>query len=359
LPVLNMAKVTLDWVQVPLCEPFRISNGSVSLKDAIIVTYEHDGSSGYGEASPMSGQFYSAETPESTWAALETLVPAALRDPAADLDNIIEGEQFAKAGLTGAIVDHETRAAGKALWEWLGSEPREVASGVAIGIFDSVEELANRVALYVAKGYRRVKIKIQPGWDLAPVQYIRERFPQAPLMVDANAAYSLSDIPLFRELDRFGLMMYEQPLGRHALDEMAELARQVTTPVCADESAESLEMVERLIQLRAASIVNVKIQRVGGIRNAVRMHNRCMEAGVPCWVGTMPELGIASMEAVHLGTLPNFTYPTDVEASERWYVDDVTNPPVKISSRGFLAPEIVQPDAAKIERYRIRQAAFA
>jgi O-succinylbenzoate synthase len=153
-----------------------------------------------------------------------------------------------------------------------------------------VDELLERVARYLEDGYQRVKIKIQPGWDVEPVQRVHERFPDTPLMVDANAAYTIADLDVFRELDRFELMMYEQPLGRHALGDMAELARSVKTPVCADESAESLEMLEKLIELRAASIVNIKIQRVGGIHNARRMHDRCLEAGLPCWAGTMPEL---------------------------------------------------------------------
>jgi O-succinylbenzoate synthase len=353
-----MARITLDWVRVPLREPFRISNGSVALKDAIIVSYEDGAITGYGEASPMAGAFYSAETPESTWTALTQLAPAVLRDPAADLDGVVEGEPFAKAGISGALIDHRVRAAGAMLCQWLGFAERPVASGVAIGIFDTVEELLARVETYTAQGYQRVKIKIQPGWDVEPVLRVREQFPAVPLMVDANAAYTLADLHIFRELDRFRLMMYEQPLGRHALEEMAELARNVTTPVCADESAESLEMLERIIELHSASIINIKIQRVGGIHNARRMHDRCVEAGLPCWAGTMPELGVASMEAVHLATLPNFLYPTDVEASLRWYEDDITDPPLAISSDGFLSPAAVELNAAKMERYRIRRAIF-
>jgi O-succinylbenzoate synthase len=250
------------------------------------------------------------------------------------------------------------RENGTALWQWLGSSDRPVPSGVAIGIFDTVEELLDRVATYVSEGYRRVKIKIQPGWDVEPVRRVRERFPDTPLMVDANAAYTIADLPLFRELDRFGLMMYEQPLGRHDLEEMAELARAVKTPVCADESAESMEMLARIIELRSASIINIKIQRVGGILNARRMHDRCLEAGLPCWAGTMPELGIASMEAVHLATLPNFLYPTDVEASSRWYVDDIVEPAITITPDGFLRAGIVNLAREKVERFRLRCATF-
>lgn len=349
----------LDWIQIPLFEPFRISNGAIAVKDAIVISYRRDGFTGYGEASPMAGSFYSAETPESTWAALVHLAPAALRDPAADLDCVAEGEPFAKAGLRGALLDRDLRAAGTPLCEWLGAKPRPVPSGVALGIFDTIDELLDRVTRYVQEGYKRVKIKIQPGWDLEPVRCVRERFPTLPLMTDANAAYSIADLPLFRELDRFGLMMYEQPLARHDLEDMAELARNVRTPLCADESAESLEMLDRIIALGAARIINVKIQRVGGIHNARNMHDRAREAGLPCWVGTMPELGIASAEAVHLAALPNFTYPTDVEASARWYTDDIVDPPIAIDAQGFLNPCNVRILEDKLDRYGIRRLEFS
>jgi len=349
--------ISLDWVQVPLREPFRISNGSVALKDAIIVSYTEGGITGFGEASPMAGSFYSSETPESSWAALEAMAPAVVRDPAADLDGLVAGEPFAKAGMVGALVDREIRARGIPLCAWLGAEPRPVPSGVAIGLFDTIDELLERVALYLGQGYRRVKIKIQPGWDVEPVARIRERYPDLALMADANAAYTLDrHLAVFRELDRFGLTMYEQPLGRHALEDMAALARQCRTPVCADESAESLDMLERIIALGAASIINIKIQRVGGIRNARRMHDRARQAGLACWAGTMPELGVASAEAIHLATLPGFVYPTDVEASARWYIDDIVAPEIAITRDGYLHPGVVQVDPARLARYRVKHA---
>jgi O-succinylbenzoate synthase len=350
-----MRQINLYWVRIPLHEPFRISSGAVAVKDAIVVRYQQDGAAGWGEASPMAGAFYSQETPESTWAALERMAGAA--DPSAAID-AIEGENFAKAGLVGAILDRDLRARGTALWEFLGSTDRPVPSGVAIGIYDTVEELVDRVGRYWRQGYQRVKVKIQPGWDVEPVSRIRAKFPDIPLMVDANAAYTLADLPVFRELDRFSLMMYEQPLGRAALEESAELARSVRTPVCADESAESLDMLEQIIRLGSARIINIKIQRVGGIHVARRMHDRAARAGLACWVGTMPELGIASAEAVHLATLPNFLYPTDVEASSRWYTDDLVEPPVAIDSRGFLRARPVEVNPEKLEKYTVRAAQF-
>jgi O-succinylbenzoate synthase len=303
----------------------------------------------------MAGAFYSQETPESTWAALEKMAGAA--DPWSTLEEF-KGENFAKAGLAGAIIDRDLRARGAPLWQWLGSTDRPVPSGVAIGLYETVEELLERVERFSRQGYQRVKIKIQPGWDVDPVSRIRQKFPSIRLMVDANAAYQLSDLPIFRELDRFGLMMYEQPLGRCALEETAELARSVGTPVCADESAESMDMLEKIIELRAARIINIKIQRVGGVHMARRMHDRALQAGLECWVGTMPELGIASAEAIHLATMRNFVYPTDVESSSRWYTDDLIEPPIEINRSGFLHTTQIQVSPEKLEKYTIRTAEF-
>jgi O-succinylbenzoate synthase len=355
-----MDKITLHWVRIPLHEPFRISNGSVAEKDSIVVEARDGSFTGFGEASPMAGTFYSAETPESTWEALEKrLVPWVLGGQG----DLPDDEPFARAGMDGALWDLECRLAGQPLWTRLGSVLRPIPSGVAIGIFDTIEELLDRVERFAAAGYRRVKIKIQPGWDIEPVRAVRERLPHVALMTDANAAYTLRDAAVFRELDRFGLMMYEQPLGRDALEDMAELQRSVKTPVCADESAESLEALERLIRLGSARIINIKIQRVGGLERARQMHDRARRAGLDCWLGTMPELGIASAQGLHLATLPGFTYPTDVEASERWYVDDLVEPLLAIDTQGWLrippgAGSGFQVSPAKLERYTIRKAEF-
>ncbi len=347
-------QMILHWVQIPFHEPFRISNGSVAVKDSIVVEVRAGGCTGFGEASPMAGSFYSVETPESSW---EALAGAGQGVP------IPPNEPFASAGLDGARWDLACRRAGQPLWQRLGSSPRPIPSGVAIGIHDTVEELLERVGRQLAAGYRRVKIKIQPGWDLQPVRAVRERFGPIDLMVDANAAYSLRDLAVFQELDRFGLMMYEQPLGREALEEAAELQRQVRTPVCADESAESLEALERIIALGSARIINIKIQRVGGLEAARRMHDRARDAGLPCWLGTMPELGIASAQGLHLATLPGFTFPTDVEASERWYPDDLVDPPLAIDAAGWLHLPAgpgsgFDVNRERLERYTVKRAEF-
>lgn len=362
---MKIDKIVLHWVQIPFLEPFRISNGSVAVKDSILVEARSGACTGFGEASAMSGSFYSAETPESSWQRLAgRLAPlAAGRICSTALPDDDPSEPFARAGLEGALWDLACQRSGAPLWRMLGSQPRPVPSGAAIGIFDTIDELLERVARYLAAGYQRVKIKIQPGWDVEPVRAVRETFGDIRLMVDANAAYTIKDLAVFQELDRFDLMMYEQPLGRGALGDMAELQRLVRTPVCADESAESPAALDEIIRLGAARIINIKIQRVGGLATARAMHDKARRAGLGCWLGTMPELGVASAQGLHLATLPGFVYPTDVEASARWYSDDIVDPPLEIDSCGFFmtpagAGSGFQVNRSKLERYTVKREEF-
>ena len=342
--LINIKSITLHRVCVPLIEPFRISNGVVKEKEAILVEVKTDQDVvGWGEASPMQGSFYSNDTPATSWSALSTLlIPEVLRDGPQDVSRFykrlsaLPGDAFAKAGIEGALWDAYAQTLGLPLCELLGARARPIPSGVAIGIYDQVAELLERVERYTAQGYRRVKIKIEPGWDIEPVAAVRARFPDVPLMVDANAAYTIADAAVFRDLDPFGLMMIEQPLAREAHPEAGELQQQLRTPLCADESAESIEALASLIANGAARIINIKVQRVGGLSAARLMLESARAAGLECWVGTMPELGVASAQGLHLAALDGFTFPTDIEASARWYVDDVIVPGIEIDARGYI-----------------------
>jgi o-succinylbenzoate synthase len=339
-------RVILCRVRVPMHEPFRISNGVVDEKDAVVVELHEDGLTGYGEASPMEGSFYSIQTPESTWQTLcRELVPSLLAARGEPLVGRIAAvadseagavEPFALAGIENALWDLRARELGQPLWALLGGGDRPIASGLAIGLCDSIEELIARIREFLVCGYQRIKIKITHGWDIEPVEAVRREFPRIPLMVDANAAYAAADLGLIRELDRFGLMMIEQPFPREDLELSAEAQKTMSTPICADESAESLDAVRRIIELGSARIINVKVQRVGGLAAARAIHDLAAAAGLPCWVGTMPELGIASAHGLHLATLPNFTLPSDIEASARWYKDEIIRPPIEISAGGCI-----------------------
>ncbi|HZE71587.1 MAG TPA: o-succinylbenzoate synthase [Pyrinomonadaceae bacterium] len=368
---ISLRTATLHRVRVPLIEPFRISNGAVVEKDVIVVQVTtEEGITGWGEASPMGGTFYSSDTPESTWQDLETLIPLVLSTSTLNVPMFyhglrnLPGSPFAKAGIEGALWDAYAHTAGAPLCELFGGRARPIASGVAIGICDEIEELLVRVERYTAEGYQRVKIKIQPGWDLEPVTAVRTRFPNVPLMADANAAYTFADVEMFRELDSFGLMMIEQPFARDAHDEAAELQRQLRTPLCADESAESLQALDSLIRKQAARIINIKVQRVGGLSEACQMLKTALKAGLECWVGTMPELGIASAQGLQFAALDEFAYPTDIEASARWYVDDLVEPAIEIDSHGFIhlpsGPGTgYRISREKLEQYSVREKTFS
>ncbi|HJX92860.1 MAG TPA: o-succinylbenzoate synthase [Pyrinomonadaceae bacterium] len=359
----SLESIVLHRVRIPFVEPFRISNGVVAEKESILIeATSDDGVVGWGECSPMSGSFYSADTPDSSWQVLLELIPRLFELGAMKPNDVYQqlrefpGNAFAKAGVEGALWDVYSRRRGLSLCEVLGIDRRAVRSGVAIGIFGTVEELIERIHLYVGQGYQRVKIKIEPGWDVEPVSAVREQFPDVALMVDANAAYSLTDEALFTELDRFELIMIEQPLAADAIDEAGELQARLNTPLCADESAESLTMLDRLIEKRAARIINVKVQRVGGLSEALLMLETARATGLQCWIGTMPELGIASAQGLHLAMHSGFSFPTDIEASTRWYVDDVIEPCIEISQQGFIhVPDDIgsgyKVSRAKVEQY--------
>ena len=358
----SIESIVLHRVRIPFVEPFRISNGVVAEKESILVeATSDDGVVGWGECSPMSGSFYSADTPDSSWQVLLELIPRLFELGALKPNDVYQqlrefpGNAFAKAGIEGALWDVYSRRRGLPLCEVLGIDRRAVRSGVAIGIFGTVEELIERVRLYVGQGYQRVKIKIEPGWDVEPVSAVREQFPDIALMVDANAAYSLTDQSLFTELDRFELMMIEQPLAADAIDEAGELQAGLNTPLCADESAESLMMLDQLIEKKAARIINVKVQRVGGLSEALLMLETARAAGLRCWVGTMPELGIASAQGLHLAMHSGFSFPTDIEASTRWYVDDVIEPFIEIDQQGIIHVPNDIGSGYKVSRAKVEQ----
>ncbi len=362
-------RITLTHVRIPFNESFRISSGEVTEKDGILVRVDAGGISGTGEASPMSGSFYSDDTPESVWKFLaDRLIPAALAakaDSVSSINRVLDrtgGSPFARAGLETAFWDIEARASGKPLYELLGGYSVPLESGLAIGITKGIPALLSTMEKHLADGYRRVKITIQPGWDVGPLGEIRQRFGDIPLMVDANGSYARADIPHLRSLDAFGLLMIEQPLPGNDLRGHAELQANIKTPICLDEGAEDLAAVRKAIRLKSCRIVNIKIQRAGGLAGARAMHDLCAKAGMPVWAGTMPELGIGAAQTLHLATLPNFAYPTDVGSSSRWFLDDIVEPLITVREGRISIPpgtgNCFQPSQGTIERYRIAERVF-
>lgn len=366
---MTLERVTIVHCRVPLVEPFRISSGAVAEKDGIVVGVDTGDHSGYGESSPMAGSFYSCDTPESCWCELrELLIPAILgRSFPSALDaaryvGSLRGSNFAKAGLETAFWDIEARVRGVALWDLLGGTGRPVESGLAVGLYDSPAGLLRAIERYLPAGYKRVKIKIERGRDVELVRAVRKHFGDIPLYVDANGAYDLSDIEVFRELDDFGLLMFEQPFAGPMLRETAELQRQVRTPVCLDESLENEQQLEQAADLGAFKIANLKIQRVGGFMPALALYEMCRRRGIPVWIGTMPELGIGQAQGMHLGTLADCRYPTDVEASLRWFRDDVIDPVLEVVDGCLHPPRSpglgFAVSSAKLQQYAVASEIF-
>lgn len=281
-------------------------------------------SEGWGECSAFPAPNYSPEWTGGAWAVLRHhLVPLALGG--ADLA-AIKGNPMAKSALELAILDAQLRAAGVSLAHRLGGTRARVAAGVAIGLAASVPDLLAEVGRRVEEGYPRVKLKIQPGWDVAPVQAVREQFPTLALQVDANGTYEPADGAHLSRLDDFDLLCLEQPLGDDDLVGHAVLAGKMRTPICLDESITSAHGAANAIALAACRVINIKPGRVGGYLEAVRIHDLCALRGVPVWCGGMLETGVGRHANLALASLPNFSLPGDLSGSDRFYTDDLTDP---------------------------------
>lgn len=340
---MKVERLELSLLTLPLVRAFETSFGRTSDKQCIIVRVDAGGLSGYGECVADRDPYYSAETNDTAWRIIaDFVVPRVVdvefahpRDIFAAL-KAIRGHRMAKAAVEMAAWDLYARQRGESLSATLGGTRARIASGVSIGIQASLDELGEQVERELAAGYRRVKIKIKPGWDLAPVEMIRERFGPIPLMVDANAAYSLADAPHLSGLDAFDLMMIEQPLDYDDLEDHAALQSRLKTPICLDESIESVRDARLAIAMNACRIINVKPGRVGGFAESIRLHDLCAARGIPVWHGGMLESGIGRAANIHLSTLANFTLPGDVAASRRYFNPDLIDPPIEVEADGTI-----------------------
>ena len=325
--------VELRLVVLPLVRPFRTSFGEMTEKACVIVRVETDDAEGWGECVAGAEPDFSEEWNEGAWLVLrDLLVPALLEVDtvrAEDVERVfafVRGHPMAKATLVNAVLDAELRALGRSLAAYLGAERERVECGVSVGIATSTPALLEQVAGYLEEGYRRIKLKIEPGTDVERVAAVRGAHPDILLSVDANAAYTLNDVEVFRALDAFGLLMVEQPLHHHDLVQHAALQRQIATDVCLDESIRSAADAEAAIGLGACRIVNIKQGRVGGVPEARRVHDVTAGLGVPVWCGGMLETGIGRATNLALAAMPNFRLPGDTSSSRRYFPDDLTQP---------------------------------
>jgi O-succinylbenzoate synthase len=337
-------RIELRLVRLPLVHFFETSFGRVYDKTFILVRMLGDGLEAWGESVAEETPYYSAETNDTVWHIItEFLGPTLLRLDVAHPREVfpafraVRGHNMAKAALEMAAWDLHARRESLPLARVLGGTRTRIASGVSVGIQDSLDQLAAKVRTELDAGYRRVKIKVKPGWDLEAVRMLRERFGDIPLMVDANAAYTLADADHLAGFDAFNLMMIEQPLDYDDVSDHARLQRRLETPICLDESIHSPRIARDAIDAGACRIINIKPGRIGGFAESIAVHDLCAERGVPVWHGGMLESGIGRAYNIHLSTLPNFSLPGDVAASRRYFVPDLIEPPIEVGSDGTIA----------------------
>lgn len=330
----KLTEVELRRVTLPLVAPFRTSFGTQTKRDILLVKVTTPQAEGWGECVALANPTYSSEYVAGAQRVLqEFLLPALFAQSDVDADGVestlsfVKGHRMAKAAIEMAVLDAELRAAGQSFGSFLGAVHEAVDAGVSVGIMDSIPALLDTVADYVEQGYRRIKLKIEPGWDIEPVRAVRERFgSDLALQVDANTAYTRADGDHLAGLDPFDLLLIEQPLAEDDILGHALLAAKIDTPVCLDESIESAQHAIDAIALGACAIVNIKPGRVGGYLEARRIHDVCVAEGIPVWCGGMLETGLGRAANVALAALPGFTLPGDTSASDRYYRQDITEP---------------------------------
>jgi len=361
--------VEMFHVAMGLVEPFETSFGVENVKHTLLFRVEERGGEvGWGEAPVSIGPWYSPETVSTAWhVSRDFLIPpivgSEIDGPEEFLQRTsrVRGHRMARAGLEFALWDLRAKLEGRPLRDLIGGTKDRVEVGVSVGIQPNAEQTLRVVEGYLERGYRRVKLKIRPGWDRQPVKAVRDAHPDLRLMVDANGAYTLADVERLRALDGFGLMMIEQPLRPRNLLAHAELARRLETPLCLDESVESVDDAVEALQLDSAMILNLKPARVGGLVESLQIHDLwASSAGRPLWIGGLLETGIGRAFQVAASSLPGVTMPSDISASDRYYEEDLVDPPWSLNADGTLSvppgPGIgVEVLEERVERYTVRR----
>ena len=340
---MKIEAITLREIQMPLVHFFETSFGRTHSRRILLVTVHCDGVNGWGECVAGEDPFYSSEWTESCWSVITRyLAPSVLggnleaaRDCAA-LFAKVRGHRMAKAALENALWDAEAKQKGLPLWQLLGGKRSEIACGVSIGIQDSVTQLIDKIQLELAAGYRRIKVKVKPGWDVNVLEKIRSRWADITLSCDANSAYSLDQVEHLRVFDQFNLLMIEQPLWDDDIFYHARLQKELRTAICLDESIVSNRAAAVAAETAACRIINIKVGRVGGFSEAKKIHDICHSRKIPVWCGGMLESGVGRSHNIALSTLENFSLPGDVSASKRYWKEDIIDPEVQVSPQGMI-----------------------
>lgn len=353
-----------------LVSPFTTSTGTEYDEEHIIVRVESEGLTGWGECVTGGTPFYSYETVQTAWHLLQDfIIPSILWknistiDEALKLNSNIRGHRMAKAGLEAALWDVFAKSKNISLSKMLCGTRNKIDVGVSIGIQSTEQELIKKVSGYLNEGYKRIKIKISPGYDIQFVKALRKEFPDILLQVDANSAYELRHISLFKEMDNYNLLLIEQPLGYEDIYDHSKLQKEIKTPICLDESIHSLDDTRAAIELDSCRVINIKPGRVGGFTESKLIHDYCASKKIPVWHGGMLETGIGRAGNVALASLSNFTLPGDISASKRYYKEDIVDPEFIINKDGTMEvptkPGIgVEVNIGRLNKVTVRKEAF-
>lgn len=354
-------RIDIIHVKNPFVHPFETSFARLVERDALIVKVYSEGLVGYGECKAFYAPLYNPEDNATCRHIITDLLaplllhkdiagPAEFMEKAA----FIRGNRLAIASVENALWDLKVQQEGKSLKALIGGTRNEIKVGVSLGIEPAIPVLLAKIEKYLAEGYHRTKIKIKPGWDIAVVKEVRRHFPDITLTIDANSAYTLDDIELFKAMDEYNLTYIEQPLGEDDIVDHAVLQKMIKTPICLDESINSVDDARKAITLGSGKIINIKSSRVGGICEAIKIHDLCMKHNIPVWCGGMTELGIGRVQNISLASLPNFSLAHDIAASNRYYAEDITLPVVAITKECTL----IVPDETNDVRYTVDEQAL-
>ena len=353
---MRIDSIELFHVAMPLIYPWRTAYGEDTAIESVLVKVTSGDAAGWGETAPFAAPCYSPEWAGGAFAVLKHwLAPAVVGQEIESGDelqrriSLFKSNPFAKAALDTAWWALDARRRGLPLHRALGGRRNVIDVGADFGVMDSVDDLVRAVGEAVDAGFKRVKLKFRPGWDVPMLDAVRGTFPKLTMHIDCNSGYRLGDLPLFQRIDRFELAMIEQPLAHDDLVDHAKLARSIATPICLDESITSLDRARHAIELGSCRWVNIKPGRVGGLTVARAIHDLCRDAGIPCWVGGMLESAVGAAHCIALATLDNFTYPADIFPSSRFYRADLADPPITLTRTPGQPPTVSAAEVPGIE----------
>jgi o-succinylbenzoate synthase len=370
LQPIQIKEIILHKLMMRLKAPFSTSFGTFQDKEFFVIeAIGESGLIGWGESVAFSSPWYTEETVKTNEHMMEDfLIPLLLKKPVNHPDEVserflpIRRNNMAKAALEGAVWDLYSKQLGIPLAKALGGTKKEIDVGISIGIQDSMGDLVQLIEGYVEEGYKRVKVKIKPGWDVEVIKELRQYFPNLPLMADANSAYTLKDIELLKQLDEYDLLMIEQPLAHDDIIDHAILQKEVKTPICLDESITSFDDARKAVEMGSCKIINIKIGRVGGLTEAKRIHDYCKQKGIAVWCGGMLEAGIGRAHNIALTTLDQFILPGDTAGSSRYWERDIIDPEVTVHKGQIFVPDTpgigYEVDREVLRRYKVETKIF-